>query len=202
MRAAAFLALVLASAVASAADVPRDALRHRQELTREARQAWGLTAPVATFAAQIHQESRWRSDAVSPVGAQGMTQFMPATTRWIAGAYPRELGAAEPFNPTWAMRALVVYDRHLWERVKAATACDRMAMALSAYNGGLGWVWRDQKLATSKGADGTRWFDQIERFNAGRHAAAFRENRGYPRLILLSYEPRYVAAGWGLGSCA
>ncbi len=25
---------------------------------------------------------------------------------------------------------------------------------------------------------------------------------GYPRLILLTYEPRYIAAGWGKGSCA
>ena len=77
-----------------------------------------------------------------------------------------------------------------------------MAMTLSAYNGGLGWVWRDQKLATANGADSGRWFDQVERFNAGRHAAAFKENRGYPRLILLTYEPRYIAAGWGKGSCA
>ena len=75
-------------------------------------------------------------------------------------------------------------------------------MTLSAYNGGLGWVWRDQKLAAAQGADSARWFDQVERYNAGRHAAAFRENRGYPRLILRTFEPRYVAAGWGQGSCA
>lgn len=75
-------------------------------------------------------------------------------------------------------------------------------MTLSAYNGGLGWVWRDQKLAASQGADSARWFDQVERYNAGRHAAAFRENRGYPRLRSCAPSSRAMAAGWGQGSCA
>lgn len=199
-----YLALViggLACGVAHAGDVPRDAQRHQRDLIRNARLVWGMDAPVATFAAQIHQESRWRADAVSQVGAQGMAQFMPATTRWIAGAYP-PLADAQPNNPVWALRALVTYDRHLWDRLQAAGPCDRMAMALSGYNGGLGWVWRDQKLTAAQGGDPARWFDQVERFNAGRHAAAFKENRGYPRLILKKHEPAYIAAGWGSGSCA
>ena len=191
----------LLSVRAAAADIPQGALKHRADLTRNARAVWGLDAPVATFAGQVHQESRWRPEAVSPVGAQGIAQFMPATADWIAEAYPA-LADQQPFNPGWGLRALVTYDRHLWERIKAATPCDRMAMTLSAYNGGLGWVWRDQKLATAQGADSARWFDQVEQFNAGRHAAAFRENRGYPRLILLTFAPRYAAAGWGQGSCA
>jgi soluble lytic murein transglycosylase-like protein len=198
------LAWVIAAVACGAAwagDLPRDAQRHRRDLVRNARLVWGLDAPVATFAAQIHQESRWRSDAVSPVGAKGMAQFMPATARWISGAYPA-LADNQPTNPIWALRALVTYDRHLWERVTATDKCNRMAMTLASYNGGLGWVWRDQKLAAAQGADSARWFDQVERFNAGRHAAAFRENRGYPRLILRTYEPRYAAAGWGQGSCA
>ncbi|WZB64465.1 lytic transglycosylase domain-containing protein [Achromobacter xylosoxidans] len=48
-----------------------------------------MDAPVSTFAAQIHQESAWRPGAVSAVGAQGMAQFMPATSSWIAGLSPR-----------------------------------------------------------------------------------------------------------------
>lgn len=197
----AVLIACLLFAIAAFAQIPLGALKHRAELTRNARAIWGMDAPVATFAAQIHQESRWRPDAVSLVGAQGVAQFMPATADWIAKAYPA-LAERAPFNPGWGLRALVTYDRHLWERVKAATSCDRMAMALSSYNGGLRWVGRDQQLAVSQGADGTRWFEQIERFNAGRSAAAFRENRGYPRLILFTFEPRYSAAGWGQGSCA
>lgn len=193
-------ALLTGALDVAAQGIPTEAQQHRATLTRNARLVWGLNAPVATFAAQVHQESRWRPNAVSHVGAQGIAQFMPATADWIAVAYPA-LAARQPFNASWGLRALVTYDRHLWDRVQAKSTCERMAMALSAYNGGLGWVWRDQKLAAAQGADRTRWFGHVERFNAGRRASAFKENRGYPRLILLTLEPRYKAAGWGAGSC-
>lgn len=193
------LALVLALALLpllALADVPTDALRYQRDLTRNARLVWGIDAPVATFAAQIHQESRWRADAQSKVGAQGLAQFMPATGAWISGAY--KLGEAQPYNPAWALRALVTYDKHLWDRVTATCACSRMAMTLSAYNGGLGWVYRDQALAAQSGLDRTRWFNQVERVNAGRSESNWRENRGYPRNILLRWQPIYASWGGGI----
>lgn len=185
------------------ADVPREAIRQRAELTRNAQMVWGLNAPVSVFAAQIHQESGWRGDVHSPVGAQGMAQFMPATAAWIASAYPA-LRSGDPNNPVWAMRAMATYDKYLWDRISAFDDCQRMAMTLSAYNGGLGWLQRDQKTAFSSGLDEPsrmRWFNGIERFNAGRSAAAWRENRDYPRRILLVHQPGYIAAGFGRGVC-
>jgi len=199
---AALLCAVITHPVQATRALPADAFRYRAELTRNARAVWGMDAPVAVFAAQIHQESRWQVSAVSPVGAQGMAQFMPATTRWMSGVYFSELGRASPFNPSWAMRAMVIYDRHLWVRITAVNACERMAMVLSAYNGGLGWVYRDQRVAAAHHVDRARWFNHVERFNAGRHADAFRENRDYPRVILHTFEPRYIAAGFGRGVCA
>lgn len=207
---------------ASATDtIPHEAVRYQRDLTRNARLVWGLDAPVATFAAQIHQESRWNPAARSPVGAQGLAQFMPATAQWIGGAYPalannttRERADAAPgpettgqggpaFNPIWALRALVTYDRHLWDRAGVwESDCQRMAAALAGYNGGLGWVLRDRRLALANGADPAVWFGEVDRFNAGRSRAAFAENRGYPRRILLALEPIYGRAGWGRGVCA
>jgi len=180
--------------------LPAAALRHRAELIRNARSVWGLSAPVAVFAAQVHQESGWRADATSPVGARGMAQFMPATADWISGLFP-ELAANEPFNPSWALRALCTYDRYLWDRLEASTPCDRMAFALSAYNGGLGWVRRDSRLAASRGLAPDAWWDNVEQVNAGRSAGSWRENRGYPKRILRTLTPRYVAAGYGEGIC-
>jgi len=162
---------------------------------------WGIDAPVAVFAAQIHQESAWREAARSPVGAQGMAQFMPATADWIAKAYPAELGANQPFNPSWALRALVTYDRWLWERIQAADACHRMAFVLSSYNGGLGWVQRDRKAAADKGLEPGEWWASVETVNAGRSAANWRENRGYPERILKRHTPLYAANGFGQGVC-
>lgn len=197
---AALAVLCFHSAIAQA-QVPDVALKYRADLIRNSRTIWGLDAPVSTFAAQIHQESRWRPSATSPVGAQGMTQFMPATAAWLAKLYPKDLGRAQPFNPSWSMRALALYDRWLFDQIRAASTCERLAFALSAYNGGLGWVDRDKKLASSKGLDELVWFGSVERVNAGRSASNWNENRQYPQMILKKYEPLYVAANWGPGAC-
>ena len=52
-----------------ASDIPRAAERHRAELIRVSRAVWGLEAPVAVFAAQVHTESWWRNGTVSSAGA-------------------------------------------------------------------------------------------------------------------------------------
>lgn len=69
------LALMWTSITKAAPSIPAQALQHCFQLIREARVQWGMSAPTATFAAQIHQESTWNADAVSPVGAQGLAQF-------------------------------------------------------------------------------------------------------------------------------
>lgn len=196
------LAAILSNIPMARAEVPAEAQQYRRELTRIAQAEWGLDAPVATFAAQVHQESSWRFNAKSPVGAQGLGQVMPSTAVWLAELFPDTLGNVEPYNPTWSLMALVSFDRWLADRIKGRNACERHAMVLSSYNGGLGWLIRDRKLASAQGADPLVWFGSIERFNAGRSAAAFRENRGYPRLILKTHEAKYIAAGWGEGVCS
>lgn len=186
---------------AYAGAIPVEAKGQQRTLIRTSHAFWGLDAPVATFAAQIHQESRWRADARSPVGAEGLAQFMPATSDWFAELYPSQLGERQPYNPGWAMRAMVLYDKWLHARIQAASPCEKWAMVLSAYNGGLGWVYRDKRLASSKGLDPLVWFDSVERVNAGRSTANWNENRGYPRKILLRWEPLYERAAWGNGVC-
>lgn len=183
---------------ANAAEPPTAALKYRSDVIRSARVDWGLNAPVADFAAQLHQESGWNPAARSPVGAQGLAQFMPSTADWIAGIFPA-LSSREPYNPGWAIRALVSYDRWLWQRVAVPDGCERMAMTLSAYNGGPGWVDRDRRLARSRGLDDARWFGAVETVNAGRSAANWRENRRYPQRILHTLAPRYLS--WGGASC-
>jgi hypothetical protein len=72
-------------------------------------------------------------------------------------------------------------------------------MTLSAYNGGLGWISRDQALASRQGLDPLVWFGSVERVNAGRSAANWRENRAYPQHIIYTHQPRY--ATWGGTVC-
>ena len=61
---------------------------------------------------------------------------------------------------------------------------------------------RDENLAASKGLDPARWFGNVETVNSGRSAANWRENRQYPRRILVSLSPVYQLADWGSTSCA
>lgn len=181
------------------AQVPAAASQYQRELTRVVQQEWGMNGRVAVHAAQIHQESAWRANVDSPVGAQGLSQFMPSTSAWIAEIYP-DLGSAAPYSPGWAMRAQARYNRWHWQRLKrTADQCQRWAMTLSAYNGGLGWVNRDRRLATAAGDDARMWFGHVERYT-NRAGWAKRENRHYVRHILLTLTPRYARAGWQGGA--
>ena len=115
------LAFFAGDAEAAEVQIPRAALQHRATLIREARAAWGLNAPVSIFAAQIHTESWWRNDTVSAANAQGLAQFIPSTARWLPTVAP-EVGKPQPFNPAWSLRACVVYDKYLWDRMSAMSA--------------------------------------------------------------------------------
>lgn len=187
-------------AACSASEVPANAKAHQRTLTRTAHAHWGLDAPVATFAAQIHQESRWHVGARSGAGAEGLAQFMPATSAWFARINPRDLTTAQPFNPAWSMRALVLYDAWIYKRIVAADACNGWSFTLSGYNGGLTWVERDQALASASGAD-PLVYEAVAPFNAGRSAASISENRHYVTTIINKWQPLYVLAGWGHGVC-
>ncbi|ANF62131.1 lytic transglycosylase [[Haemophilus] ducreyi] len=177
---------------------PQAAKQYQRELTRNSHAIGGLNAPVALFAAQIHQESQWNVTALSHVGAQGLAQFIPQIASWIASQYP-ELKTNQPFNPDWALRALVLYDYWLYPRIHAATDCDRWAFVLSAYNGGLGWVQRDKRKARIQGLDPMAYWHTVESVNAGRSRANFIENRGYPKRIIYRWQLRYMH--WGNSVC-
>jgi soluble lytic murein transglycosylase-like protein len=200
------LCVLLLAGSAIAESIPANAKRYQRDLIREAHQTWGLSAPVALFAAQVHQESTWRAGVSSPLGAQGLAQFMPSTAEWIAEIYP-DLGVVAPYSPRWALAAMVRYDRHIFANISpmagnAVPRCDRLAMMLSAYNGGPGWLRRDRRLALASGADPDRWWHQVEKHTA-RADWARRENRHYPVRIIRVLEPGYLQAGWlGEPSCA
>lgn len=171
--------------------------QYKRELRRAAYAIWGLDAPVATFAAQIQQESAWRPDAVSYVGASGMSQFMPATARWICGAYPELPAGCDTTNPTWAMRALVTYDKHLYDRLKIASSeCNRMWAALRSYNGGEGH-WRKEAALTECPMD--RYNVDAQCGKASRSVKHCAENLGYPQRIIERHQPRFLT--WGRGVC-
>ena len=200
----AIIAGLVALATPADADTGIPPLGYRLEsvLADELEEVWGVQADryAAVSGAQIHQESLWRPKAESP-NAQGLTQFTPATSKWIAEKFRVELWPADPWDPYWSIRAMVIYDdwihRRIWD---PASECDAWAMTLSAYNGGLGWVNRDRQLCRLEAEAGGdcrdgRWFNHVEHYSQ-RADWAFKENRGYPRRILLKLTPAYIRAGF------
>lgn len=179
------------------AQVPTAAQPHRALLVRTANSIWGLGAPVAVFAAQVHQESAWKPEAVSRVGARGLGQFMPATASWWCELNKLSPADCQPHNTTWALRALVGYDKYLYDRTPTHYgAYDRMWVALRGYNGGLGHWQRE--AAVSGAAQPTRQQVDAACGKARRAAVYCRENLGYPQRILVELQPRYLSWGPGL----
>lgn len=186
----------------AAVDVPEVNAVQRHYVEQAAEEVWGVDASPARLAAQIHQESHWRPKARSVVGAQGWAQFMPATAKWIAQQFPDRLGQFDPWDPRQAALAAAIYDHWLLERNQGDTACASWAFALSAYNGGESRLQAEQSRTERAGGNPLLWFGQVASYR-DRSMAAWRENRGYVRQILLVLEPAYIDAGWsGTAVCA
>lgn len=194
------LALSACPAHAAQPRVPQIATLHRLTIEREAVRNFGLQGSeyVARFAAQVQQESSWNEDAQSPF-AIGLTQFTPATARWLPTVCPA-VGEPDPWDAEWSLRAQSCYMAFLVNRVRpyaqagALSECTRWNFALRAYNGGEGMLNRERLVAQRAGANPNDWRD-VERYRA-RAPAMFRESIGYPRRIMLVLEPAYLAAGW------
>ncbi len=97
--------------------------RYRGTIVDAARR-WSVSA--ALISAQIEAESGFDARAVSPAGAQGIAQFMPATAR----AY----GLRDPFDPDLAIQAQAHLMHDLLRRFAS------VPLALAAYNAGEGAV--------------------------------------------------------------
>lgn len=204
LAAATLLVFTMTAGVAAAPVIPAGAAAYKRVVVREAHRTFGLDAPIAVLAAQLHQESGWRADAHSPAGALGLAQFMPGTALDIAKRHPDACAPASPFNADWAVRCQQRYMGELVAQTQPfahggqLSECSRWAMALASYNGGNGWTQRDRVHAQLTGHDPNAWFGVVERAPDPRRAPRFvRENRGYPTRILLVIAPVYADAGWG-----
>jgi hypothetical protein len=77
---------------------------------------------AALFTALINRESRFNPAAVSPKGAQGLGQLMPATAA--------ELGVSDPFDPEANLDGAARY------LIRQLAAFRDVTLALAAYNAG------------------------------------------------------------------
>ncbi|QDP60422.1 MAG: putative endolysin [Prokaryotic dsDNA virus sp.] len=99
--------------------------------------------------AQCWQESRLKPEAVSPVGAKGVCQFMPPTWKDMQ----TKLGfQGDPFIPDLNIQAAASYMsqlRDVWDR-RQRTNIQVHSLALASYNAGTGNILKAQKVSGNK----------------------------------------------------
>lgn len=121
----------------------------RQEAQKEGLD-WRLLSAIA------YHESRFDNTVVSPRGAKGIMQIMPATARQFD--IPQERVTDPRTNVRLAAKLLKKIERSL--RIPASTPFqDRMSIILACYNGGIGHVFDARRLASKYGADPNSWAD-------------------------------------------
>jgi len=102
------------------------------------------------FMGQIEQESLCNEKITAFDHGMGLAQFMPKTAEWIHSKYYDELSkisyTPNPYNPRWAIRAMILYDKYLLDRVSCK---NDWHLALRAYNGGLGNINKEIAKANS-----------------------------------------------------
>jgi len=114
------------------------------------------------LAALAYQESRLRQDKVSPAGAVGVMQVLPATAR-ATGV------GADIATPEGNILAGAAYLAHLRDEVFAEPGLEdaaRMDFVLAAYNAGPTRIQDLRRQAPDHGLDPDRWFGAVEHLAA------------------------------------
>ncbi|MFZ2470200.1 MAG: transglycosylase SLT domain-containing protein [Parvibaculum sedimenti] len=110
---------------------------------------WGGYPDWLGWKAQLYQESHLKPEAISPVGARGLAQFMPGTWRDVTRqlALPQ---AASPHDARYAIEAGAYYMAKLRAQWKAPRAAlEREQLTQASYNAGLGNIMAAQKRCGS-----------------------------------------------------
>lgn len=118
--------------------------------------------------ALIRQESAYDPQIKSPVGATGMMQIMPPTGKELAGKLGKSWSPGKLTNPEYNIELGTFYLKQLINRFGGSSE-----LALAAYNGGMGNVWKWQRAFAGRAND--EFLESIP----------FSETRGYVKRITL-----------------
>lgn len=120
--------------------------RSFQSAAKEHNLDWKLVAAVA------YQESHWNPEARSFTGVRGMMQLTQATAAAV--------GIQDRTDPDQSIWGGSFYLRFLLNRMpRHLDAQERQALALAAYNSGIGNLKSAQALATARGLNPYAWKD-------------------------------------------
>jgi soluble lytic murein transglycosylase len=140
----------------------------------------------------IRQESTFNENAVSPAGARGLMQLMPATAKQVAGQLGMQhTNSRLTSDPTYNIALGSAYMRELIDRFNGS-----YVLAIAAYNAGPGRVreWlQTNGDPRAEGVDVVDWIELIpiyetrnyvQRVMEGVHIYRARMDRGHAKLLL------------------
>ena len=114
------------------------------ELIRQAAQRYLWGYDWRLFKAQLWQESKLNPYAVSPAGAKGIGQFMPATwDQWSVKAGYAGYDVTHPEASIFTAACYMAYLIGQWSSPRPDI--DRYLLAAASYNAGLGNILKAQK---------------------------------------------------------
>ena len=110
------------------------------------------------LASLIYQESEFKPNAKSWVGAVGLMQMMPD----VLEKYNIDAGS----SPEDHIKAGVKYIRYLENQIPPSVtdSLERLKFTLAAYNTGIGHVLDARRLAEKYGKDPDKWTDNVDYF--------------------------------------
>lgn len=136
--------LALAVLFASSATAQKIPDKYHAEI-KVASEKWLPTWEWEWWAAQLYQESRMDTNAVSPVGAQGLCQAMPGT--WSDITRAMRWGAVSPFVARYCIEGGAYYmstQRRIWKSERPED--DRRRLSQASYNAGAGSILNAQRV--------------------------------------------------------
>lgn len=106
----------------------------RAQIAEALKEKWpGFPFDPLWVEAQVHAESGGDPAAISPAGARGLLQLMPAAAA--------EVGVLDRLDPEQNLRGGVEYLRRQWVQLNEITSpLDRLFWSFAAYNCGRGYI--------------------------------------------------------------
>jgi membrane-bound lytic murein transglycosylase F len=119
------------------------------------------------FAAMVYQESRFKHNVQSHMGAYGLMQFMPATADFF--------GINHKTDAQTQIKTGARYLRWIEERFEDSITDpeQRVKFILASYNAGLGHVIDARNLARKYGKDPNVWDDNVDYFILNKSSPEF-----------------------------
>lgn len=151
-------------------------------IRKETKRCFSVGMDYRWLKSQVAAESNFNPNAVSPVGARGLAQFMKPTFNDVVkrSGYIKD----DIFNPRWNLAAQAWYNRRLYNNWSAKrTELSRIQLMMCSYNSGLKYPLIAQKICITKAEKNCNEWQDIRKFASEVPGWIHEESLNYTKKI-------------------